>query len=316
MTSLLDHIKRFAQLEPSGYDHPSLKESFNKLTQSPFGRQAKAFSQQQDYEIIINDKMQETILGSCDYYNIYVRTGATYDTLAHEMRHAFQIHALGTHVGTGGYNPLFRHMEVRMTEADAFTFSCLVKLSRWKELGYKQADICANDIDDTNNLDLGVYAAYANKNYDPKVLLEILRRVFDYYYKTIATASGVMDETYEKRGMEVAALSYQKLEEALTPPKTMMGVIRNTLFSSRHKTAVNEKITEYQDTKRLVDNLAERLGQIPGLEANYLTDTTGYKFSEPAYLGLAMPEVFKFHADWHQKIQAQINQHRQLTPPG
>ncbi len=316
MTSPLDHLKRFIIPEPQGYDHPSLKDSFNKLAQSPHGRQARAFCEQQDYEILINDEMDEKTLAFCNYYNISVRTGSSYGTLAHEMRHAFQIHGLGTHMGAGQYNPLFRHMEIRMTEADAFTFTCLVKLSRWKELGYKQADIWANDIDDTNKLELNAYAAYTNNNYNPKILLEILRRVFNYYYETIAASSGVMNETYEERGMEVASRHYEKLEQALMPPKTLMGIIKKNLFSESHKTALQDKIAEYENTKKLVDGLAERLGQIPGLDGNYLTDTVGYKLSEPIYLGLARPEVFKFHADWHQRIQAQINQHKQLSPPG
>ena len=317
MRSLFKNLKRLVSPVPPGYDHPALKDMFNKLAQSPFGRQAVAYCKRRDYEIIVTDKMAEkNILGTCSYTDIQLRPDATSGTMAHEMRHAFQMHGLETHAG-GLFNPVFKHMEVRMTEADAFTYTCLVKMSRWKELGYEPQDIYLekDELNDTDSIEIKAYAAYARKEFDPAVLLEILRRVFNYHYEIITVSSSSIREGYERRGMEAAERAYQRLEDALMPPQTMMEVVMNALFGRDRQAGLKTMVAEYNNTAALIDDLAERLGQVPGLKGNYLTDTTGPKLSSSYYVGLAMPDVLQFHAERHRKIETQMNRHKLLVPP-
>lgn len=313
MASLLNKIKRIIKPPLSGFDHPALRDSFNALAQSPFGPPSVEFCKKRNYEIIITDDLPQGTLGTCSYSKIRLRPEASYTTMAHEMRHAFQMHSLKTHA-SGSSNPLYKHMEVRMTEADAFTFSCLVQLSRWKELGYRGMEPHLERKNDADRITINAFAAYSKKDFDPKILLQILRHVFNYHYERIAAGVAV-EGSYEYHGMESAEAVYQKLADDLTPSKTMLKAIMLALFVPDQKTYLENKLIEYNNPLPLVDTLAEKLGQVPGLEGNYLTDTQGPKLSSPYYMKQALPPVLQFHADWHQKIRAKIDGHPLLAKP-
>lgn len=291
-------FQRFAKPSLRGYSHPSLTDAFNKMAQSPIGQKAVDYCKSLSYPLYVTDEMEDGTLGTCSPERIEVRPNSTYGTLAHEMRHAFQMHAQETHAGDSG-NPVLEHMKVRMTEADAFTFSCLVKMARWKELGYAaDTDLLATE-KDTYAIERLAYKVYATKNFHPQLLLEVLKQVFNYYYLTIAQAAGDKDN-YEKSGMRAAERSYRNLDNLLNPSWDTLAF--RLFYKKEQEEELQERLKQYCSTTELIDNFAKKLGQIPGLEGNYLTDTRGAKLSSPAYIGVLSEKAAAFHQEWHQKI--------------
>lgn len=304
--SLRSVFQRFAKPSLRGYDHPSLKDAFNKMAQSPFGQNAVDYCKKRSYPLIVTDDMDEGTQGTCSYEQIQVRPNSNYGTLAHEMRHAFQMHTLKTHRGDSG-NPIFNHMHVRMTEADAFTFSSLVKLSRWKECGYTaDTDLTAME-DGVLLIEKMAFTAYAAQQFRPSVLPQILKHIFRYYYTMIADADPD-HSAYEKTGLKAANESYQKLDGLLNPPydKSEHAGFSNRLSRALYEWAwkgeIEYRLAQYNNTAALIDDFAQTLGTIPGLEKNYLTETKGPKLSDPAYLGLLGKKAAALHQEWHRKI--------------
>jgi hypothetical protein len=296
--SLRSVFQRFAKPSLRGYNHPSLTDAFNKMAQSPVGQKAVDYCKSLSYPLYVTDEMEDGTLGTCSPERIEVRPNSTYGTLAHEMRHAFQMHALETHEGDSG-NPILEHMKVRMTESDAFTFSCLVKMARWKELGYAaDTDLLATE-KDTYAIERLAYKVYATQNFHPQLLLEVLRQVFNYYYLTIAQAAGHKDN-YEKSGMRAAERSYRKLDNLLNPSWDTLAF--RLFYKKEQDEELQGRLKQYRNTSELIDNFAKTLGNVPGLEGNYLTDTRGSKLSSPAYIGVLSKKAAAFHQEWHQKI--------------
>ena len=307
--SLRSVFQRFAKPSLRGYDHPTLTDAFNKMAQSPFGQKAVDYCKSLSYPIYVTDDMEDGTLGTCSYDRIRVRPNSTYGTLAHEMRHAFQMHALETHQGESG-NPILDHMKVRMTEADAFTFSCLVKMARWKELGYdSETDLIAAE-KGTHAIERMAYKVYATQKFHPALLLEVLKQVFNYYYQSIANAAEGHDG-YEKTGLRAAERSYRELDNLLNPKWDTLAF--RLFFKKAQDEELQEKLKQYRSTSELIDNFAKTLGQISGLDGNYLTDTRGGKLSSPAYIGLLSDKASAFYKEWHQKIMDGVAR-RGLSP--
>ncbi len=304
--SLCSIFQRFAKPPLRGYDHPSLKDAFNKMAQSPFGQNAVDYCKSLSYPIIVTDDMEDGTQGTCSHERIRVRPNSNYGTLAHEMRHAFQMHALKMHQGDSG-NPIFNHMQVRMTEAVAFTFSSLVKLSRWKECGYT-ADTNLMAIEDgVLPIEKMAFTAYAAQQFMPSVLPKILKHIFTYYYTMIANADPDRS-VYEKTGMRAAKESYQQLDRLLNPPfdkskqADLSDRISRALYEWAWKGELEYRLAQYNKTAELIDNFAKSLGTVPGLEKNYLTETQGPKLSDPAYLGILGKKAAACHQEWGRKI--------------
>ncbi|MGZ9096749.1 MAG: DUF6782 family putative metallopeptidase [Micavibrio sp.] len=291
-------FQRFAKPSLRGYSHPSLTDAFNKMAQSPIGQKAMDYCKSLSYPLYVTDEMEDGTLGTCSPERIEVRPNSTYGTLAHEMRHAFQMHAQKTHAGDSG-NPILEHMKVRMTEADAFTFSCLVKMARWKELGFTAETNLPATEKDTYAIERLAFKVYATKNFHPQILLEVLRQVFNYYYLSIAEAAEEKD-SYEKSGMQAAERSYRNFDAMLNPSWETRAL---RLFYKKEQDAdLQNRLKQYRNTSELIDDFAKKLGQIPGIEGNYLTDTRGAKLSSPAYIGVLSEKAAAFHQEWHQKI--------------
>jgi hypothetical protein len=336
MNGLKTTYQRFVKHDPEGYDHPSLTKAFNDLAKSPVGRDIlKYYRDDLKGPLMVYDGLPPGVYGETSYSDIIVRSGVSADTLAHEMRHAYQFHDMCIQ-DTPIFNPFFSHMMVRMIEADAFSFGCLNAITRWNEIGYKTYfDVLQNETDihsEHEAVHLRAFHAASLKNFDPDVMPRLMRKVFDIYYRKIATTNS--ESSYEQRAMESSVRLYQYMDKRINPSReskilrtgisgllgtstlcsigfgypelAFLGVsalVAKGVMETMEENTTLRMIDDFGKTKELIDGLAEKLGVIPGMKENYLTNKGDLKLSDPVYTHLMDQNHHKLHQEWQDKIQ-------------
>lgn len=348
MAGIKDSYRRFVHHDPEGFDHPSLTQAFNDLAKSPVGRDiVRYYKDELQGSLYVTDHLPPGVLGETRGSDIVVHRGASADTLAHEMRHAYQNHAMGLYV-TPTYNPFYNHIQTRMVEADAFSFACLNAITRWREAGYKTVQAAIENDLPSGNEDKAIYLvafhAATTKNFDPDFMPRLMRKIFERYYTTIAITPG--KESYEQRAMDHNVRVYKIMDRYINPSRAskvvsagitgllattslcsvgfgylepaMLGVsgmfLKDMLDTSSRRTT-SRIIRDFGKTTEMLDALTEKLGVIPGIKGNYLNNLNDIKLSDPFFTELMNPEHHKIHNEWQTKIQAGIDR-RALSNAG
>lgn len=340
MAGLKDSYDRFVAYDPEGYDHPSLTKAFNDLAKSSVGRDIlRYYRDELKGPIYVTNRLPPNVLGETTFSDIAVQPGVDAETLAHEMRHAYQNHAMQLHEQTP-YNPFFNHIQTRMVEADAFSFACLNAITRWHEAGYKSVlDVTKNiprPRTDNEAVYLMAFHAASLRNFDPDYMPQLMRKIFERYYGMIATDD--REECYEQRAMDHSVRLYRMMDKYINPTMMdkairvgVMGLLTTTSlcsfgfgylepaiigvsgmalkgwFDKSREHAASRITQDFNQTTKLIDDLAEKLGHIPGMKANYLTGTNDLKLSDPFFTHLMRPEHHAQHKEWQDKIQAGID---------
>lgn len=339
MSGLKNSYQKYMDHDPEGFDHPSLTKGFNDLAKSPIGRNiVRYYREELKAPLYVSNDLPPGVLGETWHSEIIVTPGANAEMLAHEMRHAYQNHAMKLHDRLI-YNPFFHHTQTRMIEADAFAFACLNAITRWREMGYRSAsEVLLKEPKPTTENEavyLFAFQTAQNKNFDPEFMPRLMRKTFERYYFMIAAASH--PTSYEQRAMDHGVRLYKAIDDTINPPRLrklthagISGLLATTaLFSTgfglwepailcltglgikaafervnHHSIA---RITDdFNNTTQLIDGLCEKLGGIPGIEGNYLTNPKDIKLSAPFFTEMISPKHLAIHKEWQDKIQAGI----------
>jgi|GEM_PF-4379480 hypothetical protein len=340
MAGITDLYRRFANHDPEGYDHPSLTKAFNDLAKSPIGRDiVRYYKDELRGPLFVTDDLPPGVLGQTTYSEIVVHTGASAETLAHEMRHAYQNHAMKLH-GPLPYNPFYNHIQTRMIEADAFSFACLNAITRWRETGYKTVEDVINNEPDIRTENEAVYLiafhAATVKDFDPDFMPRLMRKIFERYYGMIAVTPGI--SSYEQRAMDHGVHVYKIMDKYINPSRQnklisggIMGLLATTslcsiglgyfepaalslsgmflkdIFDTSTRRAKDRIVTDFSKTTEMIDELTEKLGVIPGMKGNYLIQPNDIKLSDPFFTHVMNPKHHDLHKEWSGRIQAGID---------